>query len=216
MQPRRLFTVSPSITGQVGKHVRLECKRPKGAREKTAGWRTVPSLPGNVAAAHLGTNHPYLINFLSVSRWDTRDRAARARTSAAEILFPSSFRSSSTHAFSNIISRPPLLTFSHSRAAVSVNVVLTNRKTSYFEVTSCVHAHFNVPLFFSVSQMVTRTKKIFVGGLSAPTTLEDVKNYFEQFGPVSRSFNEITLFTSVKSTVANSRLDWIIRLFYIS
>jgi len=33
--------------------------------------------------------------------------------------------------------------------------------------------------------MVTRTKKIFVGGLSAPTTLEDVKNYFEQFGPVS-------------------------------
>lgn len=36
-----------------------------------------------------------------------------------------------------------------------------------------------------ILQMVTRTKKIFVGGLSAPTTLEDVKNYFEQFGPVS-------------------------------
>lgn len=35
--------------------------------------------------------------------------------------------------------------------------------------------------------MVTRTKKIFVGGLSAPTTLEDVKNYFEQFGPVSHA-----------------------------
>ncbi|XP_049866978.1 RNA-binding protein Musashi homolog Rbp6 isoform X7 [Pectinophora gossypiella] len=33
-------------------------------------------------------------------------------------------------------------------------------------------------------RMVTRTKKIFVGGLSAPTTLEDVKNYFEQFGPI--------------------------------
>jgi RNA recognition motif-containing protein len=33
--------------------------------------------------------------------------------------------------------------------------------------------------------MVTRTKKIFVGGLSAPTTLEDVKSYFEQFGTVS-------------------------------
>ncbi|KAF0292421.1 RNA-binding protein Musashi Rbp6 [Amphibalanus amphitrite] len=32
--------------------------------------------------------------------------------------------------------------------------------------------------------MVTRTKKIFVGGLSAPSTLEDVKNYFEQFGRV--------------------------------
>lgn len=37
----------------------------------------------------------------------------------------------------------------------------------------------------SCLQMVTRTKKIFVGGLSAPTTLEDVKSYFEQFGPVS-------------------------------
>ncbi|XP_064087807.1 RNA-binding protein Musashi homolog Rbp6-like isoform X2 [Macrobrachium nipponense] len=33
-------------------------------------------------------------------------------------------------------------------------------------------------------KMVTRTKKIFVGGLSAPTTLEDVKNYFEQFGRI--------------------------------
>ena len=33
--------------------------------------------------------------------------------------------------------------------------------------------------------MVTRTKKIFVGGLSAPSTLEDVKKYFEQFGRVS-------------------------------
>lgn len=34
-------------------------------------------------------------------------------------------------------------------------------------------------------KMVTRTKKVFVGGLSAPTTLEDVKNYFQQFGRVS-------------------------------
>lgn len=32
--------------------------------------------------------------------------------------------------------------------------------------------------------MVTRTKKIFVGGLSAPTTIEDVRTYFEQFGPI--------------------------------
>uniref|UniRef100_A0A1A9VHJ1 RRM domain-containing protein n=1 Tax=Glossina austeni TaxID=7395 RepID=A0A1A9VHJ1_GLOAU len=37
----------------------------------------------------------------------------------------------------------------------------------------------------SSRNMVTRTKKIFVGGLSAPTTLEDVKSYFEQFGPYS-------------------------------
>ena len=41
---------------------------------------------------------------------------------------------------------------------------------------------FSILFFF---QMVTRTKKIFVGGLSAPSTLEDVKNYFEQFGRVS-------------------------------
>ncbi|XP_013781504.2 RNA-binding protein Musashi homolog Rbp6-like [Limulus polyphemus] len=34
-------------------------------------------------------------------------------------------------------------------------------------------------------KMVTRTKKIFVGGLSASTTLEDVKNYFQQYGLVS-------------------------------
>jgi len=31
---------------------------------------------------------------------------------------------------------------------------------------------------------VTRTKKIFVGGLSASTTVEDVKAYFEQFGKI--------------------------------
>ncbi|KAL4657315.1 hypothetical protein GN956_G4867 [Arapaima gigas] len=33
-------------------------------------------------------------------------------------------------------------------------------------------------------KMVTRTKKIFVGGLSANTVVEDVKHYFEQFGKV--------------------------------
>lgn len=33
--------------------------------------------------------------------------------------------------------------------------------------------------------MVTKTKKIFVGGLSSTTSTEDVKNYFEQFGSVS-------------------------------
>ena len=35
--------------------------------------------------------------------------------------------------------------------------------------------------------MVTRTKKIFVGGLSAATTLEEVKAYFQRFGEVSPS-----------------------------
>jgi len=33
-------------------------------------------------------------------------------------------------------------------------------------------------------KMVTRTKKIFVGGLSATTTLEEVKSYFERFGDI--------------------------------
>ena len=33
-------------------------------------------------------------------------------------------------------------------------------------------------------QMVTRTKKIFVGGLSTTTTLDEVKGYFAKFGEV--------------------------------
>uniref|UniRef100_A0A915HWM0 RRM domain-containing protein n=1 Tax=Romanomermis culicivorax TaxID=13658 RepID=A0A915HWM0_ROMCU len=33
-------------------------------------------------------------------------------------------------------------------------------------------------------QMITRTKKIFVGGLSASSTVEDMKNYFSQFGTI--------------------------------
>jgi len=33
-------------------------------------------------------------------------------------------------------------------------------------------------------KMVTKTKKIFVGGLSATATVEDVKGYFEQFGKI--------------------------------
>ena len=32
--------------------------------------------------------------------------------------------------------------------------------------------------------MVTRTKKIFVGGLSTTTTLDEVKEYFAKFGEV--------------------------------
>ena len=50
--------------------------------------------------------------------------------------------------------------------------------------------------------MVTRTKKIFVGGLSAPSTLEDVKNYFEQFGAVSTPH-----FLSKKNTVWTVKSD---------
>lgn len=57
--------------------------------------------------------------------------------------------------------------------------------------------------------MVTRTKKIFVGGLSAPTTLEDVKNYFEQFGPVS-VFNSINMLILYYLVACGHRLNgWI-------
>ncbi|ESO01621.1 hypothetical protein HELRODRAFT_145708, partial [Helobdella robusta] len=31
-------------------------------------------------------------------------------------------------------------------------------------------------------KMVTRTKKMFIGGLSASTTIEDIKSYFQQYG----------------------------------
>jgi len=33
-------------------------------------------------------------------------------------------------------------------------------------------------------RMITKTKKIFVGGLSASTTVDDMKNYFEQYGKI--------------------------------
>lgn len=56
-------------------------------------------------------------------------------------------------------------------------------KKVFYRIKNSLHI-INL-FFFFLLQMVTRTKKIFVGGLSAPTTLEDVKNYFEQFGPVS-------------------------------
>ncbi|KFD59448.1 hypothetical protein M514_14019, partial [Trichuris suis] len=40
---------------------------------------------------------------------------------------------------------------------------------------------------FGDTSMVTKTKKIFVGGLSASTTLDDMKSYFSQFGSIEDS-----------------------------
>ena len=34
-------------------------------------------------------------------------------------------------------------------------------------------------------EMVTRTKKIFVGGLPTTSTLEEVKEYFAKFGDIA-------------------------------
>ena len=39
----------------------------------------------------------------------------------------------------------------------------------------------------SSPKMVTRTKKIFVGGLSTTTTLEEVKAYFTKFGEIEEA-----------------------------
>lgn len=60
----------------------------------------------------------------------------------------------------------------------------------------------------SLFQMVTRTKKIFVGGLSAPTTLEDVKNYFEQFGPVSTNVNPWSIFLTSSTSVCSREQEY--------
>lgn len=65
--------------------------------------------------------------------------------------------------------------------------------------------------------MVTRTKKIFVGGLSANTVVEDVKQYFEQFGKVSgagvgehvpdQSLEEAIAVTGFATTVSSRTLS---------
>ena len=54
--------------------------------------------------------------------------------------------------------------------------------------------------------MVTRTKKIFVGGVSASTTEEDLTNYFKTFGSVSTKYDyhinkKINITTTTVNTV---------------
>merc|ERR1711872_551472 len=45
-------------------------------------------------------------------------------------------------------------------------------------------------------KLVMRTKKIFVGGLSATTSLEDIKAYFQQFSKVKESMLAIDKVTN--------------------
>ena len=63
-------------------------------------------------------------------------------------------------------------------------------------------------------QLVTKTKKMFVGGLSASTTIEDVRSYFEQFGKVSRCFHtaEPSLNVTQGALPLTQRLGTILRL----
>ena len=53
--------------------------------------------------------------------------------------------------------------------------------------------------------MVTRTKKIFVGGLSTTTTLEEVRAYFSKFGEVKNYFIPISIFLQTFSNSLRSR-----------
>lgn len=54
--------------------------------------------------------------------------------------------------------------------------------------------------------MITKTKKIFIGGLSATSTVEDMKQYFEQFGKVSvrggfRVFGRVGIYASLDRAI---------------
>ena len=60
----------------------------------------------------------------------------------------------------------------------------------YLFVQMVIYLFVQMVIYLFV-QMVTKTKKIFVGGLSATSTVEDVKGYFEQIGKVNISFYTI-------------------------
>lgn len=181
MHLRRLFTTFPSITRQTGTETwkaRSNSKNTANGRESSA-WKC-----RSISRHKLSIFDKFLINFASI-------------VPMLDILFP----------FPRTLLVISFLYFNVFREFV---------KNSYWEVTMVVNIVFSkvlskkevnylrvpkrevsrsykssptlklMPVF--PLQMVTRTKKIFVGGLSAPTTLEDVKNYFEQFGPVSTKY----------------------------
>lgn len=116
------------------------------------------------------------------------------------ILFPTALYNSFTRSHRHSFMRS---TINNIETIFYSNISATNDSSDYYQLLKYSYIrtdHYNTEDYrllnlltrcpvinpsFSFPQMVTRTKKIFVGGLSAPTTLEDVKNYFEQFGPVS-------------------------------
>ena len=56
--------------------------------------------------------------------------------------------------------------------------------------------------------MVTKTKKIFVGGLSAATTLEEVKAYFQRFGEVNvPKYTEVKRWNFANIVFIHSNID---------
>jgi RNA-binding protein Musashi len=72
----------------------------------------------------------------------------------------------------------------HAMAAVAAAAVNNNTNNNNHFITNTIPNSTIPNKNSSSNDMVTRTKKIFVGGLSANTTVEDVKKYFEQYGKV--------------------------------
>jgi len=56
--------------------------------------------------------------------------------------------------------------------------------------------------------MVTRTKKMFVGGLSASTTIDDVKAYFESYGKVKPHDVSLLLAATTDWKITDQFANW--------
>jgi len=56
-------------------------------------------------------------------------------------------------------------------------------------------------------QMVTKTKKMFIGGLSATSTVEDITGYFEQYGVVSVHYK---LWNFLKQIAVKSKVSTLV------
>lgn len=90
-------------------------------------------------------------------------------------------------AFENLLSWILWLIFLNSEKMIYVIIIEWNETNGRrYKEKNGWHSDIQILLpFICLFQMVTKTKKIFVGGLSAQTTVEDVKMYFSSFGKVS-------------------------------